>query len=201
MILMKKVLSTSTKLVQAGLAVKGFVDTALHPLQFARNVLKKIIVQSIVFIIKKAINFTVKGKVNGDSHIVIRQLNALTDSDVDMTGLRKDIQFKMTLDSLLKEANEVVDYKVLKYINLTKFKNKVSLYKNEIRDDIYAYIIENNFENMTILVNSVNEILNIPTQVVGCEFAQCAIEVENHNEINKDFSLLINVSFAVKSVK
>lgn len=197
---MKKLFTTSTKVVQAGFAVKGLVDSALHPVKFARNVLKKLIIKSMTFIIKKGINLSVKGKVDSDSHIVIRQLNALTDSRVDMTGLKKNMQFKMTLDSLLKEADEVTDLKVLKYINLTKFKNKISSYKNDLRNDIYAYIVENNFENMTILVNGVNEVFKIPTEIVGCEFINCKVTVDSHNEVNKDFILLFDVDFAVKSI-
>lgn len=198
---MKKILTASTKVVQAGLAVKGLVDTALHPVKYARNVVKGVIVKTIVFVIKQGINLSVKGKINADSNIVIRQLNALTDPTVDMTGLKKNMQFKMTLDSLLKEADQVSEYKVLKYVNLTKIKNKVSSFKNDMRHDIYAYIVENNFENMNSLVGSVNEVFIIPTEVVGCEFINCKIEVESHDEVNQDFVLLFDIDFAIKSSK
>lgn len=196
---MKKILTTSTKVVQAGFAVKGLVDCALHPVKFARNILKGIIIKTLVFVIKQGVNLSIKGKVNADSHIIVRQLNALTDSNVDMTGLKKNINFKMTLDSLLKEAAEVEEYKVLKYINLTKIKNKISSFKNDLRNDIYAYIVENNFENMTSLVNGVNEVFRIPTEIVGCEFVNCKINVESHDEVKKEFILNFDIDFAVKS--
>lgn len=197
---MKSLFKTSTKVVQAGFSAKGVLDTVLHPVKFARDVLKKIIIKSIVFIIKKGINLSVKGKIDSDSNVVIRQLNALTDSTVDMTGLKKNMQFKITLDSLLIEEDEVTDYKVLKYINLTKVKNKISSYKNDMRNDIYAYIAENNFENITALINGVNEVFKIPTEIVGCEFINCKVTVESHDEINKDFILLFDVDFAIKSM-
>ena len=196
---MKKILTTSTKLVQAGFAVKGLVDCALHPVKFARNILKGLIIKTLVFVIKQGVNLSIKGKVNTESHIVIRQLNALTDVNVDMTGLKKNINFKMTLDSLLKEAVEVEEYKVLKYVNLTKIKNKITSFKNDLRNDIYAYIVENNFENMTSLVNGVNEVFKLPTEIVDCEFVNCKITPESHDEVKKEFVLIFDVCFALKS--
>lgn len=198
---MKKLLTTSTKIVQAGFAVKVLVDFALHPMKVARDILKKILIKTMVFVVKQAINFSMKGKVNSDSYVVIRQLNALTNCDADMTGLTKKLNFKLTLDSLLKEANEVAEYKVLKYINLTKVKNKIASYKNSLRKDTYDYIVENNFENMTTLVNGVNEVFKLPTELVGCEFVNCKIKIDQHDEIKKDFVLSFDVDFAVKSTK
>lgn len=198
---MKKLLTTSTKIVQAGFAVKVLIDFAIHPMKVARDLLKKILIKTMVFVIKQAINFTMKGKVNSDSHVVVRQLNALTDCNADMTGLTKKLHFKITLDSLLKEANEVAEYKILKYINLTKVKNKFSSYKNSLRKDIYEYIIENNFENMNTLVNGVNEVFKLPTELVGCEFVNCKIKADQHDENKKDFVLFFDVDFAIKSTK
>ena len=44
-----------------------------------------------------------------------------------------------------EKMTEVEEYKVLKYIDLTKVKNKISEYKNSLRNDAYEYIVENNF--------------------------------------------------------
>ena len=72
-----KILKTSTKVVQAGFAIKGIVDIVLHPLKSIRDIAKKILIKAIVIIVKKVINLTMKNKTDEDSHIVIKQLNAL----------------------------------------------------------------------------------------------------------------------------
>lgn len=196
---MKKILTTSTKIVQAGFAVKEAINFVLHPVKIARNMIKKTLIKTIVYIVKKAINLSMKNKINNDSHIIVRQLNALTDCNCDMTGLTKKLNFQMTLDSLLKESEEVEEYRVLKYVNLTGVKNKLSSYKNSLRNEIYEYIVENNFENIKILVNGVNEIFKIPTEIVGCEFVNCKINVKEHDEVKKNFILFFDIEFAIKS--
>lgn len=196
---MKKILTTTTKIAQAGFAVKGVIDFALHPMKAVRNTVKKVLIKTIVFVVKQVVNFSMKGKVDASSHAVIRQLNALTDCNADMTGLTKHVTFNMTLDTLLTEAQEVEEYKVLKYIDLTTVKNKISAYKNSLRNDAYDYIVENDFENMKSIVNGVNEVLRIPTEIVGCEFVTCKINVENHDASKKEFLLRFDVDFAVKS--
>lgn len=196
---MKKILTTTTKIAQAGFAVKGVIDFALHPMKALRNTVKKVLIKTIVFIVKQVVNFSMKGKVDSSSHAVIRQLNALTDSNVDMTGLTKHVTFNMTLDTLLTEAQEVEEYKILKYIDLTTVKNKISAYKNSLRNDAYEYIVENDFENMKSIVSGVNEVLRMPTEIVGCEFVTCKINVENHDANKKEFLLRFDVDFAVKS--
>lgn len=198
---MKKILTTTTKIAQAGFAVKGMIDLALHPIKAVRNTVKKVLIKTIVFVVKQVVSFSMKGKVDSSSHAVIRQLNALTDSNVDMTGLTKHVSFNMTLDTLLTEAQEVEEYKILKYIDLTKVKNKISAYKNSLRNDAYEYIVENDFENMKSIVNGVNEVLRLPTEIVGCEFVTCKINVDNHDSIKKEFVLRFNIDFAVKSSK
>lgn len=195
---MKKILTTSTKVVQAGFAVKGVLDIVLHPLKSIRDIAKKVLIKAIVLVVKKAITLTMKNKVDEDSHIVIKQLNALTDSNANMTGLTKRIQFNLTLDSLLKEVEEVEEYKIL-FINLTKLKNKYANYKNSVRNDLYEYIIEEDFKNIGILTNGVNEVLKMPTDLVGCEFAKCKFFIDHHDEVNKNFNITFDVEFAVKS--
>lgn len=195
---MKKILTTSTKVVQAGFALKGIVDIVLHPLKSVRDIAKKILIKAIVLIVKKVINLTMKNKTNEDSHIVIKQLNALTDSNANMNGLTKRVQFTITLDSLLKEVEEVEEYKIL-FINLTKLQNTYANYKNSVRNDIYEYIIEEDFKNVGTLTNGVNEVLKMPTDIVGCEFAKCKFFVQNHDEVNKNFNISFDVEFAVKS--
>lgn len=195
---MKKILSVSTKVLKTGLAVKELVGTVLSPVAAIRNFAKKVIIKSMVFLIKKSIGLTMKGKVSADSNIVVQQLNALTDTKADTSKINKNIQFKVTLDNLVEHVDEVEEYKVLK-INLTKAKNKLAGYKNSLRKDIYEYISDNSFENITSLVDSVNKILKTPTQIVGCEFVNCKVNVENHDEVKSDFILLFDVNFCVKS--
>lgn len=196
---MKKFLTASTTALKAGLSLKGMIDTALAPLAAVRNLVKKSIIHSMVFIIKKSVNFVVKNKVSVDSNIVVLQLNALTDANADVSKINKNIQFKVTLDSLIEQVDEVEKYKVLKFIDLTKAKNKFSAYKNSMRKDVYDYMSENSFENINSLVGSVNDILKMPTEIVGCEFVNCKVTVDNHDEINHDFVLLFDVNFCIKS--
>lgn len=196
---MKKFLTTSTTVLKAGLAAKGIVDTVLSPMATMRNFVKKIIIKSMVFIIKKSINLVMKNKVNADSNIVVQQLNALTDCNADVSKINKKIQFKVTLDTLIEQVDEVQEYKLLKYIDLTKAKNKIASYKNSLRKDVYEYMSEDSFKNINSLTNSVNEILKIPTSLAGVEFATCKVTVDSHDEINHDFVLLFDVDFCVKS--
>ncbi len=196
---MKKILTASTTALKTGLKVKEFVGTVLSPLAALRNFVKKAVIRSMVFLVKKSINLTMRGKVNADSNIVVQQLNALTDANADTSKITKNIQFKVTLDNLIEEVEEVDEYKVLKYIDLTKAKNKLAGYKNSLRKDVYDYISENSFENITSLVSSVNKILQTPTEIVGCEFVNCKVTVDNHDEVNSDFVLLFDVDFCVKS--
>lgn len=196
---MKKFLTTSTTVLKAGLAAKGIVDTVMSPLASLRNLVKKAIIKAMVFIVKKSINLAMKDKVNADSNIVIHQLNAITDSNADISKISKNIQFKVTLDTLIEQVDEVEEYKVLKYIDLTKAKNKIAAYKNSMRKDVYEYISENSFANIASLTNSVNEILKIPTSLAGVEFANCKVNVDSHDAINHDFVLLFDVNFCIKS--
>lgn len=196
---MKKFLTTSTTVLKAGLAAKGIVDTVLSPLATLRNLVKKAIIKAMVFIVKKSINLAMKDKVSADSNIVVHQLNAITDANADVSKITKNIQFKVTLDTLIEQVDEVEEYKVLKYIDLTKAKNKISSYKNSMRKDVYEYMSENSFANINSLTNSVNEIFKIPTSLVGVEFVNCKVKVESHDEINHDFVLLFDVDFCVKS--
>lgn len=196
---MKRILSATTTLLKTGLATKGLIDTVLKPMASVRNFVKKAIIKAMVYLVKKSINMTMKGKVNADSNIVIQQLNALTDSNADTSKINKHIEFKVTLDTLLEQVDTVEEYKVLKYINLTKVKNKIADYKNSLRKDIYEYITEENFKNLTSLVGSVNEILRMPTEIVGCEFVNVVVNVENHDTTKPDFILLFHVDFCMKS--
>lgn len=196
---MKRFLSASTKVLKAGLGVREVVATILTPLASIRNLVKKVIIKSMVFLVKKSINLSLKGKTSSDSHIVIQQLNALTDGNADVSNITKNLQFTVTLDKLIEQVDEVEEYKVLKYIDLTKAKNKISGYKNALRQDVYEYMSENSFENINSLVESVNTILRIPTEIVGCEFVNCKVNVESHDQVKQDFVLLFNVAFCVKS--
>lgn len=196
---MKKILSGTTSAIQTGLKLKGFIDSALHPIKTVRDIAKKIIIKSIVFVVKQAISITTQNKTEENSNIIIRQLNALTNPEANMNGLNKTIQFKMTLDSILEESNPVEEYKILKFIDLTKIKQTITNYKNEMRLDIYNYITENNFENLNTIVNGVNEVLGTPTEIIGCEFAKCNITIENHDSEAKNFLLSFDVSFALKA--
>lgn len=177
----------------------GIIDTVLKPMASVRNFVKKAIIKAMVYLVKKSINMTMKGKVNTDSNIVIQQLNALTDSNADTSKINKHIEFKVTLDTLLEQVDTVEEYKVLKYINLTKVKNKLANYKNSMRQDIYEYITEENFKSLISLVGSVNEILRMPTEIVGCEFVNVVVNVENHDTTKPDFILLFHVDFCMKS--
>lgn len=196
---MKKFLTTSNNILKAGLAAKGIVDTVLSPIASLRNLVKKAIIKSMVYLVKKSVNLTMKDKVNADSNIIVQQLNALTDSQADVSKINKNIQFQVTLDTLVEKVDEVEEYKILKYIDLTKAKNKFSAYKNSMRNDIYDYMSENSFSNISSLVNSVNEVLKMPTEIVGCEFVNTKVTVDNHDEINKDFVLIFDVNFCIKS--
>jgi hypothetical protein len=196
---MKKFLSASTTVVKAGLSAKGFIDTVLSPLTALRNLVKKTIIKAMVYLIKKSLNLAMKDKVSADSNIIVHQLNALADPNSDTSKITKNTQFKVTLDNLIEEVDEVDEYKVLKYIDLTKAKNKLSEYKNSLRKDIYEYISENSFENISSLVEGVNEVLKIPTNIIGCEFVNCKVTVESHDETKPDFVLLFDVDFCVKS--
>lgn len=196
---MKKILTASTTALKTGLKVKEFVGTVLSPIAALRNFVKKIIIKSMVFLIKKSISLTMSGKVSADSNIVVHQLNALTDNNADTSKITKNIQFKVTLDTLIEQVDEVEEYKVLKYIDLTSAKNKLAGYKNSLRKDIYEYISEDSFKNINSLVDSVNKVLAIPTEIVGCEFVNCKVKVENHDEVKSDFILLFDVDFCVKS--
>jgi hypothetical protein len=196
---MKKFLTTSTSVLKAGLAAKEFVGTILSPITALRNFVKKAIIKSMVFLIKKSINLTMNGKVSADSNIVVHQLNALTDPAADTSKITKNVQFKVTLDTLLEQVDEVEEYKVLKYIDLTSAKNKLAGYKNSLRKDIYEYMSEDSFKNINSLVDSVNKVLAIPTEIVGCEFVNCKVKVESHDETKPDFVLLFDVDFCVKS--
>jgi hypothetical protein len=194
---MKKILSATTKVVQSSLKIKGFIDSALHPVKSVRDFIKKIVIKSIVFLVKNAINLVVKCKC--DSNIMVRQLKALNDSETDMKGLEKNLQFKMTLDSFLEEADVVEEYKLLKFINVTKLNNKIVNYKNDLRKDIYEYISEKNFENLKTIIDGVNEVLSSPTELIGCSFVKSEVIIESHDEENRNFSMIINVNFALKA--
>jgi len=196
---MKKILSASTTALKTGLKVKELVGTVLSPLTAVRNFVKKVIIKSMVYLIKKSIGLTMKGRVNADSNIVVQQLNALTDSNADTSKITKNTQFKVTLDNLIEHVDQVEEYRVLKYIDLTSAKNKIAGYKNSLRKDIYEYISDKSFENINSLVSSVNTILKTPTEIVGCEFVNCKVTVESHDEVNSDFVLLFDVDFCMKS--
>ena len=198
---MKSILSGATRVLKTGLAVKGIAEKLLSPVIAVRNFIKKMLIKAIVMIVKQAIRLSLKDGVDANTNRVVRQLNALTDSNADMNGLNKTTTFKVTLDTLLEKADDISDYKMLNLIDLTNVKNKISAYKNSLRNDAYDYVVENNFTNIKSLVESANEILKTPTDVIGCEFATCSIQVESHDQVAKDFVLIFDVCFALKSQK
>lgn len=196
---MKKISTFSTKVISTGFAAKDILGTVLHPVIAMRNFIKKNLIKTIVMVIKKAIKLTTKNKIGSESNLFVRQLNALGDNNADMSGLTKSIQVKMTLDSILEQADETEVNKLFNMLDISNITNKMARSKNYLRNNFYDYIVENDFENMKTIILRVNDVLKIPTQIVGCEFVSCKFSVENHAPLNRDFLLVFNVDFAVKS--
>ncbi|NCQ51846.1 hypothetical protein GW796_08130 [archaeon] len=64
---------------------------------------------------------------------------------------------------------------------------------------MYNYIIEDNFANMTSIVSGINEVFKMPNEIIGCEFVNCRVIAESHDLVKKDFVLLFDVDFYMKS--
>lgn len=192
---MKKLLSYPTEALKVAMRIKDIKDSVLHPFSTIGTLIKTLIIKSLSLIIKSIIKYTIVDGKDPSSNIIMRQLNAMVDKDASLEGISKIIQFDITPDTLLERIE--VDDKENGFFQ--SIKNKYGESKNNVRNGIYDYLSENNFENIEIIKDSINSFSNTPTEVFGLEFLNSSVEVLENNPEEKDCVLRFKIQFALKT--
>lgn len=192
---MKKLLSYPTDVLKVTMKIKDVKDSVLHPFTAVGILIKTVIIKSLSSTIKSIIKYTIVDGKDPSSNIIMRQLNAMVDKEASLEGISKVIQFDITPDTLLEKIE--LDDKEKGFFQ--DIKNKYGKTKNNIRNGIYDYLSENNFENIEIIKDSINSFSNTPTEVFGLEFLNSSVEVLENNPEKKDCVLRFKIQFALKT--
>lgn len=193
---MKNIFNYPTMLFKGVIFLNDMKKMILNPIAKIRDIIKLLIIKTIISIIKQIIKLTfLKEKKDYENNLILKQLNAMVDKEANTKGISKTITFEITPDIILKEIIITNDKEILKRI-----RNIYGNLKNGLRNQIYEYITENNFENLGMIFEGVNSIMNTPTELVGLEFINSTVNILEHDPIKKDFKIIVNTKIGLKAV-
>lgn len=193
---MKNIFNYPTMLFKGVIFLNDMKKMILNPIAKIRDIIKLLIIKTIISIIKQIIKLTfLKEKKDYENNLILKQLNAMVDKEANTEGISKTITFEITPDIILKEIIITNDKEILKRI-----RNIYGNLKNGLRNQIYEYITENNFENLGMIFEGVNSIMNTPTELVGLEFINSTVNILEHDPIKKDFKIIVNTKIGLKAV-
>lgn len=192
---MKNILSYPTKALKMVFFVNKLRQTILSPVSGIRNIIRAVVIKTIISIVKQIAKFSFFNEKNESTDVIIKQLNAIVDKEASTDGISKTLHFELTPDTILKEIVITNDKEILK-----RLRNVYGNLKNGLRNQIYDYLTENNFENVKSILDGVNGIVNSPTEIAGLEFVNSSVDIVEYNPDKKDFKLKFNFKFALKSI-
>ena len=179
-----------TRILQTMFFLNPLKNFFLKPVFKLRDIVKWIIVKSIVSIIKKLMKVSLLKNADTSNNFILKQFNAMIDKKADVKGISRELTFDLTLDNLMKEV----------YIQDKKGLVKgYGIIKNGLRNQIYNYITEKNFKNVKFILETVNGLLNTPASIAGLQFVKIDFHPETYIEDKKFFNIKVNVLFCLKT--
>lgn len=179
-------------------SVKGMADSVAHPVKAVQGIAFRLLVKGIVKLVNATLYSEDKAGV-APNHAVLRQLNGLVDKNTNMDGLTKHISFKITLDDIIQAAESLPEEEKSKWMPIAAIKDSVAKVKLDARSSLFELIVKDNINNVKEIVESVNEVLNAPTDLVGCNFVTVSMAVENVDHQAKNLDLNVNLEFQLKA--
>lgn len=192
---MRNILNYPTKALKMVFFVNKLRQTILSPVSGIRNIIRAVIIKTIISIVKQIAKFSFFKEKSESTDIIMKQLNAIVDKEASTDGISKTLHFELTPDTILKEIVITNDKEILK-----RLRNVYGNFKNGLRNQIYDYVTEKDFENVKSILQGVNGIVNTPTEIAGLEFVNSSVDIVEYKPEKKDFKLRFNFKFALKSI-